>query len=160
MTEVRETLLPGVGVRHEFTNEDGRDMGVIVHHDGRREFLMYSAKDPDSCAQLFTLSETDTATLAEILGVSVVNEVVSEVRQDLGGLALEWIELDDDHCAVGSSIGDGAYRSITGASIIAVIRNSRPIPEPGPDFQLFAGDIAVIVGTHDEVNDLRLALCS
>ncbi len=160
MTEVRETMLPGVGVRHVFTSEEGRDVGVIVHHDGRREFLLYSAKDPDACAQLFTLSEGDTTTLAEILGVSVINEVVSEVRHELGDVALEWVEIDDHHCAVGTSIGDGAYRSKTGASIIAVIRNGRPIPEPGPDFQLFAGDIAIIVGAHDELNDLRSALCS
>ena len=60
MTEVRETKLPGVGVRHEFTSEDGNDMAVIVHHDGRRELLSYRADDPDACHSLVSLSEPDT----------------------------------------------------------------------------------------------------
>ena len=37
MTEVRETQLPGVGVKHDFTTVDGRDVGVLVHRDGRRD---------------------------------------------------------------------------------------------------------------------------
>ena len=50
MADVRETKLPGVGVRHEFTTADGTDIGVLVHHDGRREILVYDSDDPDACS--------------------------------------------------------------------------------------------------------------
>ncbi len=63
MTEVRETKLPGVGVRHEFTTGEGQDLGVIVHHDGRREILAYDDKDPDTCATLLNVSEHELAAL-------------------------------------------------------------------------------------------------
>ena len=63
MTEVRETKLPGVGVRHEFTSEDGSDVAVIVHHDGRREMVAYDNDDPDACHSLMSLSELDSKTL-------------------------------------------------------------------------------------------------
>ena len=85
MSVVRETKLPGVGVRHEFTTEDGSDVAVIVHHDGRREVMTYEQNDPDACASLVTLSEPDTQTLAEILGVSYRTLQRRIKDYDLGG---------------------------------------------------------------------------
>ncbi len=41
MAEVRETKLPGVGVRHEFTAHDGTVVGVVEHHDGRLELIRW-----------------------------------------------------------------------------------------------------------------------
>lgn len=158
MTEVRETKLPGVGVRHEFTTGEGQDLGVIVHHDGRREILAYDDKDPDTCATLLNVSEHDTQTLAEILGISHVSETVGEVRHEIDGLGLEWVELTDNSPAVGQTIAAGAYRSETGATIVAVIRNSRPVPSPGPDFTLSAGDVAIAVGNHQGLTLLRALL--
>ncbi|MEM7326520.1 MAG: cation:proton antiporter regulatory subunit [Actinomycetota bacterium] len=158
MTVVRETKLPGVGVRHEFTTQDGNDVGVIVHHDGRREILLYDVVDPDACTSVVNLSEHDTQTLAEILGVSHVTETVAEIRQKIDGLTIEWVELTGNSESVGMSIGEGAFRTKTGASIVAVMRGSTPVPAPGPEFVLEAGDVAVAVGTHEGLASLRTML--
>ena len=93
MAEVRETKLPGVGVRHEFTTDSGADIGVLVHHDGRREILVYDDDDPDKCSSLVSLSAADTMTVSELLGSSRVVEAVTAVQQEIEGLAIEWIEL-------------------------------------------------------------------
>jgi TrkA domain protein len=158
MTEVRETRLPGVGVRYEFTTSSGQDVGVIVHHDGRREVLVYDQVDPDSCTSMVSLTESDSQTLGEILGVSHVNETVAAVRHDIEGLAIEWVDIDDDSSAVGTSIGAGAFRSETGASVVAVMRGNRSVPAPGPEFVFEAGDVVVAVGTHDGLLALRRML--
>lgn len=158
MTVVRETKLPGVGVRHEFTTEEGNDVGVIVHHDGRREILLYDVVDPDACTSVVNLSEHDTQTLAEILGVSHVTETVAEIRQEIDGLTIEWVEIPSTSELVGTSIGDGAFRTKTGASIVAIMRDSVPVPAPGPEFVLSAGDVAVAVGTHEGLASLRTML--
>lgn len=155
---VRETKLPGVGVRHEFTTDDGNDVGVIVHHDGRREILLYDEVDPDACTSVVNLSEHDTQTLAEILGVSHVSETVAEIRHEIDGLTIEWVELPASSELVGTSIGDGAFRTKTGASIVAIMRDSVPVPAPGPEFVLEAGDVAVAVGTHEGLALLRVML--
>ncbi len=160
MTEVRETKLPGVGVRYEFTTDVGQDMGVIVHHDGRREVLVYDGPDPDSCSSIVNLSEADTQTLGEILGVSHVTETVAAVRHEIEGLAIEWMELSSGSSAIGATIGDGAYRTETGASVVAVIQGGRTVPAPGPDFTFSAGDVAVAVGTLDGLAALRTLLSS
>lgn len=158
MSEVRETRLPGVGVRYEFTTHVGQDIGVIVHHDGRRELLVYDESDPDTCSSIVDLSESDTQTLAEIFGVSHISETVAAVRHEIEGLAIEWIDIPGRAAAVGTTIGDGAYRTETGTSIVAVIQGHRTVPAPGPEFTFSAGDVAVAVGTVEGLATLRALL--
>jgi len=49
MAEVRETKLPGVGVRFDFVAASGNPIGVLVHRSGRRDVLVYSRRDPSAC---------------------------------------------------------------------------------------------------------------
>lgn len=158
MAEVRETKLPGVGVRHEFTTQEGNDVAVIVHRDGRREILAYDVDDPDLCHSLVTISETDTHRLAEILGVSHVTETVAEIRQEIEGLAIEWVELSEGSEFAGVSLRASSLRTRTGASVVAVMRGDDPIPAPGAEFVLEAGDVVVAVGTADGLTTLRTLL--
>ena len=158
MTVVHETKLPGVGIRHEFTADDGRDIAVIVHHDGRRELLAYGADDPDACTSLVSLSPSDTQTLGEILGVSHVTETVTEILQDIEGIAIDWTEVSAQSTAAGRPIGDGEFRTTTGASIVAVIRDHVPVPAPTADFVLVSGDVVVAVGPRDGLKQLHSIL--
>lgn len=155
MADVRETKLPGVGVRHEFTTDQGRDIGVLVRHDGRREILVYDEDDPDACRTIVTLSVNDTRTVSELLGASQVTEAVEAVQQEIEGLAIEWIELGPMSAAASTTIGDGMYRTQTGSSIVAVFRDGQSIPAPGPEFRLLTGDVIVAVGTTDGVASMR-----
>ena len=61
---------PGVGVKLEFTTEEGRIVGVLVHRDGRREILIYDDDDPDACSSSLELTAADTRTMSELLGGS------------------------------------------------------------------------------------------
>jgi TrkA domain protein len=155
MADVRETKLPGVGVRHEFTTDDDRVIGVLVHHDGRREILVYDSDDPDACSSIVSLSAGDTRTVTELLGASRVTEAVAAVQQEIEGLAIEWIELAASSPASGATIGDGMYRTKTGSSIVAIIRDGQSIPAPGPEFGLLAGDVVVAVGTSEGLAMMR-----
>jgi TrkA domain protein len=153
---VRETQLPGVGVRNEFTTESGEDVGVLVYHDGRREILVYDRDDPDACSTIVSLSSNDTRTLSELLGASRVTETVAAaVQQEVEGLGIEWITLPDGSFAAGTTIGDGEYRTRTGASVVAVLRGDESIPAPGPDFRFEVGDVVVATGTNDGLGRLR-----
>ena len=158
MDVVRETKLPGVGVRHEFTSEDGTDVAVIVHHDGRRELVTYDAEDPDACTSLVSLSEADTKTLGQILGVSAITENVTEIRQLIEGLAIDWTRLAVGSATAGTPIGASEFRTKTGASIVAVLRDNVPVPAPDADFVLAAGDVVVAVGPAEGLNTLRSML--
>ncbi len=160
MAEVRETPLPGVGVRHDFVTSDGRSIGVLVHRDGRREILVYGADDPDTCTTTLSLSNEDAHTLNELLGASRVSEAVGAIQQEIEGLVIEWITVSGQSPAVGTSIGDGAYRARTGTSLVAVVRADQPIPAPGPEFVFAAADVVVAIGTPEGLDLLRQLLTS
>lgn len=146
MTDVTETQLPGVGVRHEFTTETGDLLGVVSHRGGRRELLVYDREDPDVCNAVH-LSVDDTRTLADLLGATQVHESLAAVQQAVAGLVIEWIEIPAGSAADGHTIAEGEYRTRTGASIVAVIRGATPVPAPTPEFRFEAGDVIVAVGT-------------
>ncbi len=155
MTEVTETMLPGVGVRHEIVTAAGQRIGVLVHHNGRRELLVYDVADPDACSSVVSLDYEETRTLAELLGATRVSEEVHDIIHDIEGQAIEWITVAPDSSAAGTTIGDGNYRSRTGASIVTVIRSEKPVPAPGPEFRLEGGDLVVAVGSSSALRELQ-----
>lgn len=153
-----EVKLPGVGVRHEFETDSGQHVGVLVHHDGRREILVYDQDDADACSSVVELSHEDTRALSELLGASQVVEEVEEAAHDLEGQQLAWIRVDHGGVCEGTTIGSGAYRTRTGASIVAVIRDGEPVPSPEAEFILEADDLLVAVGSAEALDGLRSAL--
>ena len=70
MAEIAETMLPGVGVRHEFTTSGGERVAVLTHRNGRREIAVYGRADPDACRTVLHLDADDARSLAEVLGGS------------------------------------------------------------------------------------------
>lgn len=158
MSEVLETQLPGVGVRHEFDTDNGQRIGVIVHRDGRREVVVYHHDDPDACSTVLDLTAESARTIAELLGASQVSETVAAVQHDIEGLAIEWIPIPESSPSAGTTIRDGEYRTRTGASIVAIIRGDTPVPAPDPEFSLLSGDVAVAVGTVHGLAALRALL--
>ena len=158
MTEVSETQLPGVGVRLEFTAADQSRVGVVVHRNGRREVVRSDARDPDRCAPVLALNGDDARTLAELLGGSQVQEVTQAVTQQIEGLNIEWMTVSPDSEYVGRSIAEGAFRTRTGASIVAVLRDGTTIPAPEPTHTFTAGEVVVAVGTGDGLAQLEALL--
>lgn len=51
---------------------------------------------------------------------------------------------------VGRSIGDLRLRSVTGATVVGIRRDARPIPNPSPEFTFAAGDEVTLVGTPEQ----------
>ncbi|WP_051071479.1 cation:proton antiporter regulatory subunit [Ilumatobacter coccineus] len=134
-------------MRHDFTTEEGRDVGVLVYRDGRREIVAYNTDDPDACTTMVTLTSNDTQTMSELLGTSQVTESVGAVLHEIEGLGIEWLTVHTGSPAISTSIGDGAYRTRTGSSIVAVVRDDSTIPAPGPEFVFEEDDVIVAVGT-------------
>jgi len=149
--ELFETQLPGVGVRYDFTTDATDRVGVVVHRDGRREFLIYDKKDPDSCRATVWLNTKESAAMVELLGGSKVIEKIGDLRHEVEGLSIEWVTLPPEGGLTGQTIGDGAIRTRTGASVVAVLRGEASVPGPGPEFVLAAGDVALVVGSVEGV---------
>ena len=153
MPNVKETLLPGVGVRHEFVTKSGNRIGTITHRSGRRDLLICSAKDPDACAQTIRLDEEDVDTLGAILGHETTVEKEQErVRGEVGGLTLDWLPIAPDWKCNGISIADTHIFDDAGVVVVAVMRHGEPIPTPDGNFRLRAGDVAIVVGAPEGIS--------
>lgn len=160
MAKIEETSLPGVGMRHDFTAEDGSRIGVVHHRTGRRELFVCSSDDPDAVTVSLNLSDDDSHALSEALGGSTVIENLGNLQQQVEGLAIDWLTVDPGTPYAGKTIGDARIRTRTGVSVVAVIRGEQAFPAPGPEFMVDAHDTLVVVGTPEgikAVNDILTA---
>jgi K+/H+ antiporter YhaU regulatory subunit KhtT len=71
---------------------------------------------------------------------------------------VEWLRVTEDSPLAGRTIQDAAVRSRTGASVIAILRAGRPIPNPGPGEVVEPGDTLLVVGDRRQVQQLRAEL--
>jgi CPA2 family monovalent cation:H+ antiporter-2 len=70
-------------------------------------------------------------------------------------IEVEWVLLPgdgdpDESLVLGRTIGDLGVRSETGASVLAVVRGEKVIPNPGADLRLESGDAVGVLGTPEQ----------
>ncbi len=146
MTDVNETSLPGVGLRHEFVCESGQRVGLITRHSGRRELLVLDKDDPDYVSESVSMTPIEARLLADLLGGSTLVERFDDLRQHIAGLSIDWLPLSPRSRFAGSALGATEMRTRTGVSVIALLRDGAATPAPGPDEVLLPGDTVVVVG--------------
>ena len=152
MTHINETHLPGVGTVHDFVCGSGGRVGVISHHGGRREVVVYDDHDPDRVSESAMLSADEARVLADLLGGTTVTERLDDLRQEIQGLAIDWLPISPDSQYAGTTIAETALRNRTGVTIVAIVRDDEPLPAPGPEQTLTANDTIVVVGTSDGID--------
>jgi TrkA domain protein len=156
--EIRETTLPGVGLRHDFATRSGRQLGVISHRTGRRDLIVYNRRDPDAAQEVVRLTSEESDTLAELLGSSRVVARLAQLQQQVEGLAIDWLPIVAGSPYAGGTIADTQARTRTGVSIVAVLHNDTATPAPQPDFRFQVGDTLVVVGTTAGIRALSRLL--
>lgn len=152
--KVFETQLPGVGRRYTLSFPSGGEFVVVLHNDGRRRAHRRSGADADS-ETLFEATEAQARKIAEIFDRTYSHPV----EEDLDDARIRWVVVDERAPVAGRTIGETRLRSLTGASVLAIQRGDRTVPNPGADTEIRAGD-TLVVGTaaaHDALADLLAA---
>jgi TrkA domain protein len=147
--DVERTALPGIGLQHVFTTGRGRQIGVISHHAGRRDLVVYDRDDPDTCLATVALTAEEAGVVAELLGTGRIVEHLAELHRQVEGLVSEQIPIEAGSAYDRRPLADTRARTRTGASIVAVVRAGRVMVSPRPDFVFEAGDVVVVVGTAE-----------
>lgn len=147
--EVEQTALPGIGLRHEFTTQSGRRIGVVSHRTGRRDLVIYDKDDPDQACETVKLNDEEADALCELLGAPRIVQRLNELHRQVEGLVSVQLPILDGAPYADRPMGDTRMRTRTGSSIVAVARQGRVIASPGPDFVFAAGDIVVVVGSPE-----------
>jgi CPA2 family monovalent cation:H+ antiporter-2 len=81
-----------------------------------------------------------------------------EWMQVLEAAVTQTFLLEGESPACGRTIRELDLRARTGLTIVAVTRAGRPTTNPSPDFRLEAGDVLVLVGTHQQLDEGRAFL--
>lgn len=147
--DIERVNLPGIGMRHTFTTERGRRLGIVSHHTGRRDLVVYDKDDPDSAVVSVALGAGEANALAELLGTARLVERLAELNRQVEGLVTDQIVLAPGSPYAGRTLGDTAARTRTGASIVAVVRDREVFASPRPDFRFESRDVVVVVGTAE-----------
>ncbi|NUR82575.1 MAG: cation:proton antiporter regulatory subunit [Nonomuraea sp.] len=149
--EIEQTALPGIGLRHEFTTQSGRRIGIVSHRSGRRDLVIYDRDDPDRVCEGVKLNDEEADALVELLGAPRVVQRLNDLHREVEGLVSEKLPIGESTPYAGRPMGDARVRTRTGASIVAIVRGGQVFTSPGPDFPLASGDQVVVVGDAESV---------
>jgi TrkA domain protein len=152
--DLEETLLPGVGVRYGLTCSSGQTLGIVVQREGGAEISVYDARDPDRAVGMFRLSPEEADAVAEVLGAPRLTQRFADLSKEVPGLESARLAIAPGSPFVGRPLGDTRARTLTGCSIVAVVRDTDVIPSPGPDQVLQAGDVLVVIGSETGLDRL------
>lgn len=147
--DVEEVLLPGVGLRYEFTSQGGERIGIIARRGGDFDVVLYARDDPDQARPLFRLTGEEAEAVGQILGAPRIAERFTELTREVPGLEASQIRIPSGSPVVDRPLGDTRARTRTGSSIVAVVRNEEVLASPGPDQVLRAADILIVIGTEE-----------
>jgi voltage-gated potassium channel len=95
-----------------------------------------------------------------ILSPAVVDFFETALKRGHEALAIEDVALPPTSSAIGRTLEALSVRQATGASVLAVLREGAPIPNPPPDLTLAAGDRMLALGTGDQLERLEKLIAS
>jgi TrkA domain protein len=153
--QVKEHDLPGVGKKFALTTNEGERMTVVIHNSGHREVYTFRGSE-EFPSHAVRLEDAEARMLGAILGGAYFQPAVAEsMDMVLGQLSVEWFRVAAGSPLAGRTIQDSAIRTHTGASVIAILRGGRSLPNPGPGEVMEAGDTLLVVGDRQQVQRFR-----
>ncbi len=153
--QVKEHDLPGVGKKFALTTNEDERMTVIIHNTGHRELYLFRGREefPSSAVRL---EDAEARMLGAILGGAYFQPAVAEsMDMVMGQLSVEWFKVGTGSPLAGHTIQESAIRKRTGASVIAILRDGRSLPNPNPGDVIQAGDPLLVVGDRGQVQRFR-----
>jgi TrkA domain protein len=157
--ELRETRLPGVGVKYGFSLADGGRLAIILHNDGAREVYYFRRADDDEPRAVIRLDDDEARQLGAVIGGAYERpKIVEELEMALGELLIEWVRVPDDSPAIGHSLAECGFRARTGITVIAILREPESVSGAQPNDVVQSGDTLVTVGKAGQYAAFRKLL--
>lgn len=145
--ELRQTRLPGVGVKYTLAVGRGGRLAVIQHVDGLRDVYFFRHADDDEPCAVIQLEDDEARQLGAVLGGAYERpKIVEDLEMAFGELAIEWVPVPDGSPAIGKTLAECAFRAKTGITVIAILREPEPVAGAQPDDVIQRGDTLVTVG--------------
>ncbi len=149
--DVKEVLLPGVGLRYEFTSRAGERIAILARRTGDFDVVVYGADDPDEARPVVRLTNDEAEAVAQIFGAPRIAERFAELTREVPGLEAGQVHITRGSPFVDRPLGDTRARTRTGASIVAIVRDDDVVASPGPAEMLRARDVLIVIGTQEGI---------
>jgi TrkA domain protein len=157
-TELRETRLPGVGVKYLLPLHGGDRLSIILHNDGKRELYLFRPGDEEPRA-VIALDDGEARQLGAVIGGAYERpKIVEELEMALGELQIEWVPVPDSSPAIGKTLAECGLRAQTGVTVIAILREPEPVSGARPEDVIQQGDMLVAVGKAGQFSKFRRLL--
>jgi TrkA domain protein len=158
--DLRETRLPGVGVKYSLRLAAGGRLAIILHIDGLREIYFFAAgAEEDEPTAVIALHDEEARQLGAVIGGAYERpRIVEDLEMALGELAIEWVPVPDGSPAIGRTLAECGLRRQTGVTVIAILRQPEPVSGAQPDDVLERGDTLVAVGKAGQFAAFRRLL--
>jgi TrkA domain protein len=158
-SELRETRLPGVGVKYSCVTAHGGRLAVILHNEGLREIYFYRHADDEEPTAVIQLEDDEARQIgAVIAGAYDRPKIVEDLEMAFGELAIEWVPVPDTSPAIGKTLAQCGFRQRTGITIIAILREPEPVAGAQPNDVVQKGDTLVTVGKLGQYPTFRKLL--
>jgi TrkA domain protein len=145
--ELRETRLPGVGVKYSAATAHGGRIAVILHNEGLREIYYFRHAGDEDPTAVIQLEDDEARQLGAVIsGAYERPKIVEELEMAFGELAIEWVPVPDGSPAIGKTLAECGFRARTGITIIAILREPEPVAGAQPGDVVQKGDTLVTVG--------------
>ncbi len=157
--ELKETRLPGIGVKWSMRTVRGSRVTVIQHTDGDREVYVHRRGQDDDPAVVLELHDDEARQIGALLGGAYERpKIVEELEMALGEFQIEWIKVPQGSWAAGRTLADSGFRKRTGVTVIAILREHDSIAGAQPEDVIQEGDTAVVVGKAGQFGAFRTLL--
>lgn len=146
-TELRETRLPGVGVKYTCQTAHGGRLTVILHNEGLREIYWFRHADDQDPQAVIPLEDDEARQIGAVIGGAYERpKIVEELEMAFGELSIEWVPVPETSPAIGKTLAECAFRARTGITIIAILREPEVVAGAQPTDTVERGDTLVTVG--------------
>jgi len=152
--DLEETLLPGVGVRYQVRIRSGDMLGIVVDREGGAEIAVYDARDPDRARGVVRLTAEEADAVAEVLGAARLTQRFADLSREVPGLESGRFPIPVGSPFAGRPLGETRARTLTGCSVVAIVRDTDVVASPGPEDVLQAGDVLVAIGSDSGLEQL------
>jgi K+:H+ antiporter subunit KhtT len=157
--DLRETRLPGVGVKYGFRTSEGGRLAIVLHNDGVREIYFFRHERDDEPSVVIRLDDDEARQLGAIIGGAYERpKIVEDLELALGELTIEWVPVPEDSPLLGKTLAECGFRAKTGITVIAILRDPEPIAGAQPSDTIERGDTLVTVGKLGQYSAFRKLL--
>ncbi|WP_226001210.1 cation:proton antiporter regulatory subunit [Paenibacillus sp. BJ-4] len=150
--DIRESILPGIGIKYRIDAESGDRIVIIIHDDGRRELYHFDYEDLEQSISMTTLNDQEARQVASIIGgMTYRPKQLESVEMTFDDFIIEWYRVEPHYASVGNSIGDLDVRQNSGATVIAIVeKKGKKFVNPGPEVVINEDATVVVVGERDQ----------